>query len=187
VVFIKKIKMLANQRKNKSTALRLLFRYKLQKFSWKFKQIFLFFLGTIILYWVYTRFSTYGRDLYLLYWVAWIWLIPFWYGIKWIFFMFTGGLLRSSIFNSWAKIEAVVYKVEYIESWSIYQKWTFIFARPKGWLLEGMGYIFKSERLNFRLPSTVLKPWDTVTVFVSKKNISNYFIDIKDIFYRALE
>lgn len=189
-MFYNKTKMNAPQQqppKSKTEALRLLFRFKRQKFSWKFQQIFLFCLGTIILYWVYSKLSTYWWDLYLLYWVAWLGAIPFWYWSKWIFQMLTWWLLKKAIVNSWEKIDAVVYKIEYIESWSTYQRWTFIFARPKGWLLEGMWVIFKSERLNFRMPRTVLRPWDTISVYVARGNTSNYWIDIKDIFYRALE
>ena len=84
-------------------------------------------------------------------------------------------------------MEAVIYKIEYIESWSTYQKWTFIFARPKGWLLEGMGVIFKSERLSFSIPPEVLRPWDIITVYVSKSNSSNYWMDVKDALYRVIE
>ena len=162
--------------RSKTEAWRLLFKFKLQKLRWKFKQVFLLCLGSAMVYWAWMKLYLQGRDLYLLYWVVWIWLIPL-----------TWWLLKKAIVNSWEKIDAVVYKIEYIESWSTYQRWTFIFARPKGGLLEGMGVIFKSERLSFSIPPEVLRPWDIITVYVSKWNSSNYWMDIKDAFYRIIE
>ena len=37
------------------------------------------------------------------------------------------------------------------------------------------------------MPKTVLRLWNTISVDVARGNTSNYWIDIKDIFYRALE
>jgi len=84
-------------------------------------------------------------------------------------------------------MESTIYRIENIESWSTNQKWTFIFARPKGGLLEGMWVIFKSERLSFQIPPEILRPWDNVTVYVAKGNSNNYWMDIKDALYRVLE
>ena len=179
--------MATNLKKSKSWATRLLFKFKLQKFRWNFKQIFLFCVGAAIVYWAWMKLYTQGRDLYLLYWVAWIWLVIFWYGLRWVYRMFAWWLLKSALIRSWVKMEATIYKIEYIESWSTNQKWTFIFARPKGWMLEGMWVIFKSERLSFQIPPEVLRPWDTVTVYVAKNSSSNYWMDIKDALYRVLE
>jgi hypothetical protein len=173
--------------RNKAEAWRLLFRFKLQKLRWKFKQVFLLCPGSAMVYWAWMKLYLQGRDLYLLYWVVWIWLIPFRYWLKWVFQMLVWWILKSALIRWWARMEAVIYKIEYIESWSTYQKWTFIFARPKGGLLEGMGVIFKSERLSFSIPPEVLRPWDIITVYVSKWNSSNYWMDIKDAFYRIIE
>jgi hypothetical protein len=91
------------------------------------------------------------------------------------------------LIKSGAKVEAVIYKIEYIESWSTYQKWSFIFAKPVGGLLEGMGIIFKSERFWFKIPPVALRTWDRITVYVDKWNTSNYWMDFKDALRRVLE
>ena len=106
---------------------------------------------------------------------------PFYYGLKWLFLMMIWGLLKIALKKWWITVKAIIYKVEYIESWSSYQKWTFIFARPIDWVLDGMGYIFKSERLSFKIPEHVLRPWKIISIYVDKKNINNYWMDIEGI------
>ena len=186
--YIKNV-MVTNLKRNKSGATRLLFKFKLQKLRWRFKQLFLFCVWILIMYWAWMKLYNQGRDLdlYLLYWVAWIWLIIFRYGLRWVYRMLVWWILKNALIMWWVKMESTIYRIEYIESWSTNQKWTFIFARPKGGLLEGMWVIFKSERLSFQIPPEILRPWDNVTVYVAKGNSNNYWMDIKDALYRVLE
>lgn len=145
------------------------------------------FIGVVIVFETGLMLYIKWRDCYYLYCGVLAGLFLFFYGLKWLCFMMMGWILRIALRRWWITVKSIIYRVEYLESWTTYQKWSFIFARPTDWVLEGMGYIFKSERLNFKIPDYVLKPWTIMTIYVDKNNISNYWMDIEGLLQNIIK
>lgn len=172
-------------KKRKKLARMLLLKYSFAKFSWDFKQIFFLWLGILIVYESIMMLLADGFNTYYLYWVLIIWVIILKYAFKWIMALVFGGLLKNALINSGTKMIMPITKVEYVESWA--QKWSFIQAVPIDWVLAGMNVTFKSEKLNFKIPPELIRRWDTVTVYVDKKNLNNYWMDVKWVLKNCLK
>lgn len=166
---------------------KLLKQYKRSKFRRKFKQFFFTILWAYICYWWGMVLYEWGFEMnYYAYLAIIMGLLALHYGIKWIYLMVAWAALKEHLVLNGIKVEAKIVNVEYIDSWSTYQKGTFIFAVPNEWLLEGMNLIFKSERLFLKFPKSVVRPWDVVSVFVDPKNLQSYWMNIESIFSKRL-
>ncbi len=168
-------------RKRKRAARYLLFRYNLSKFSYEFKHVFLLYLWVLVLYKGYLMLEIQWWETYYLYAIIFIGFVMFWYGIRGCMGVFRAYMLKKALIKWWEKLDVSVYRVEYIESWSSYQKWSFIFARPETWILEGTGIIFKSEKFSFKIPEYVIRPWMHITVYTDVRDTSNYYMDVERI------
>ena len=180
--------MSTKQTEVQKKAKKMLHKYKVSRFNWTFKQFFFTFLWAYICYLGFMPLYKSGFHIdYYSYFVLIVGLISLRYGLKWVISMIIWLWLKSHLVDNWVAVEARIVNVEYIDSWSTYQKGSFIFAVPQKGLLEGLNIIFKSERILFKIPKWMLKPWDTVLVFVDPKDLHSYWMNIESIFKKHIK
>jgi len=179
--------MIQKSHESKKIARKLLNKYRVSKFSWTFKQIFFSLLWGYIAYYGYSMLAQWNFEMnYYAYFVLIVGLVTLRYGLKGVFSMVIWFFRKDRLVSKGVLIEARIVNVEYIDSWSTYQKWSFIFAVPTGKLLQGLNVLFKSERIFCKIPKSMIKTGDTVMVFIDPKNLNSYWMNVESIFKKYL-
>jgi len=179
--------MIQKSHESKKIARKLLNKYRISRFSWTFKQIFFSFLWGYIAYYGYTMLAEGHFEMnYYAYFVLIVGLVTLRYGLKWVISMIIWFFKKDRLVAKGVLIEARIVSVEYIDSWSTYQKWSFIFAVPTDKLLQWLNVLFKSERIFFKIPKSMIKIGDTVMVFIDPNNLNSYWMNVESIFKKYL-